>query len=144
MKQVQHTTLAATARRAAAALAVAALGAPLLVQAQAESSPQDTYRADRAECMAGRTTQSRTLCLYDARLAFEAAKEGRLQAVDPVELERNTLARCDGVPIEARDSCLRIAQGEGEREGSVEEGAVVMWLEDDASTATVSQNDSPQ
>jgi hypothetical protein len=143
MKQIHHTTFAATARRAAAALAVAALGAPLLVQAQADTSPQDTYRQDRAECMAGRTTQSRTLCLYDARLALEAAKDGRLMAVDPAELERNSLARCDGVPSEARDSCLRIAQGEGEREGSVEEGAVVMWLDED-DAATVSQNESPE
>lgn len=141
MQAVRKHSARSLARSAVAALALAALGAPLLAQAQGASSPQATYRKERADCMAGRTTQSRALCLYDARLALEAARAGRLEVADDNQRAQNALARCDGVPGEARDGCLRIARGEGEREGSVEQGIVVMWLADaDTGSVTTSQN----
>jgi hypothetical protein len=141
MKQAR-TLVRSFTRSAAAALAVATLAAPMLAQAQDDGSPQATYRQERAECMAGRTTQSRALCLYDAGLALEAAREGRLEVTDAGERERNRLARCDSLPQDARDSCQRIARGEGEREGSVEAGIVVMWLPDAETTTAL--NTAPQ
>lgn len=145
MKQVRSSSTSSLARAALAALAVAAMGAPLVAQAQSELSPQATYRQDRANCLAGRTTQPRALCLYDARLALEAARDGRFAQFDDSQLQRNALSRCDAVPTEARDSCLRLVRGEGQREGSVEEGIVVMWLDEfDSDTTATSQNAIPQ
>ena len=137
MKQVRSTFVRSMARGAVAAVALAALASPLLAQTPDAVSPAATYRQQRADCMAGRTTQSRALCLYDARLALEAAREGRLEVADDEQRARNVVARCDGVPSEARDGCLRIAHGEGQRDGSVEQGIVVMWLAEGDSVTSV-------
>ena len=143
MKQVRSTLVRSMARSALAAVALVTLGAPLAAQAQGGKGPQATYRQERADCMAGRTTQSRSLCLYDARLALEAAREGRLEVADANQRARNTVARCDGVPSEARDGCLRIAHGEGHRDGSVEQGIVVMWLADADSAVAAAPSTAP-
>lgn len=123
MNALRHPTL----RRCATAFAIAAatLAAPLVARAD---EAMDTYRSERADCMAGRTTQSKALCLYDARLALEAAREGRLVIATEEQRQQNVLARCDAVPEDGRDSCLRIARGEGERDGSVAQGIMMMWL----------------
>ena len=70
--------------------------------------------------------RSRALWLYDARLALEATRAGRLEVANDSQRARNALARCDTVPGEAPQGYPRIARGEGERDGSVEGGIVVM------------------
>jgi hypothetical protein len=137
------------ARRCAAALAVAALASPLLANAATgdAKAARDTYRQDRAACMAGNTNgQSRADCLYEARSVLRDARRGKLQAADTDTLARNALARCDAVPADARNSCERLVRGEGERLGSVEEGGIVMWVAEapaDTSMAAAPPMQSP-
>lgn len=87
------------------------------------------YKADRQACMSGQTMQAdRSACLYDARLAREAALGGWLGGEDPRALQRNRTLRCDAVPDDSEDECLRVMSGEGDVSGSVEDGAIVRQL----------------
>ena len=116
-------------RHALAALAaVACSSAPLQARAQ-DADPM--YRDARAACTAGRLTQSRADCLYEARSVLRDLRRGETFHVDEQTLAANRVARCDGVAADVRDGCLLLARGEGEREGSVAEGAIVMWLDEE-------------
>jgi hypothetical protein len=87
------------------------------------------FKADRQVCMTGQTMQaSRDACLYDARLARQAALTGELGGEMPATLKRNRLLRCDAVTPGSEDECLRAMNGEGGVTGSVKEGAIVREL----------------
>lgn len=55
---------------------------PLIAQSQ--DSAMDIYRQDRADCMAGRTQQSRADCLYEARSALRDRQNGDPELTDAV------------------------------------------------------------
>ena len=130
-------------RHHAAVLAIVAAGVPTAAMAQPDSvTPRQHFKEDRAACMAGRTTQGLASCLYEARSVLRDRLQGKLemQVVDPGILAQNALARCEAVPQDAKDLCERLARGEGYREGSVAEGAVLMWLasaDDEITVATL-------
>lgn len=113
---------------AAGSLALLAAGAA--AQAPLDRGAVEArYQADRQACLSGQTMQdSRSACLYDARLARQAALAGWLGGEDPGVLERNRTMRCDALPGDSEDDCLRVMNGEGEVSGSVEAGAVVREL----------------
>jgi hypothetical protein len=122
-------TITRLAQRRLLTLASAvALAVPICCVAK-DQAAQQRYRQERADCMAGRTTnQDRATCLYEARSALRDARQGMLADADPQTLATNVVRRCDPVPDEVKADCERLARGEGEREGSVAEGGVVMWL----------------
>jgi hypothetical protein len=106
-----------------------ALGLCLASLAWAAPPPGDAieaaYRKERAHCMSGRSSQERPTCLREAAAARDAARHGRLGDVDARALAENALLRCQRVPQADRADCERLARGEGRRDGSVAEGAVV-------------------
>lgn len=113
---------------AAGSLALVAAGA--MAQGPVDRSAVEAqYKADRQACLSGQTMQAdRNACLYDARLAREAALGGWLGGESPAQLQRNLTLRCDAIPDDSEDECLRVMNGEGEVSGSVEGGAIVREL----------------
>jgi hypothetical protein len=125
------------ARRCALALAIATtLGLPLLAQAgsgttaSSRNEIERAYRHDSAECRAGHTYDALDDCLYEARSVRRDALLGKYDNVDESEstLAANEMQRCERVPQEVLAQCLSLARGEGLREGSVRDGAVLMEL----------------
>lgn len=115
--------------RAALAACSLALGTAAAI---AQSAPVDRiaiqaqYKADRQACLSGQTMQAdRNACLYDARLAREAALRGELGGEDPEVLARNRVLRCEAVSAGSEDECLRAMNHEGTVVGSVQEGIIV-------------------
>ena len=73
-------------------------------------------------------TSARDPSVREAQAARQEAKRGRLQSEDTAQLERNRRARCEYLPLEDRDYCLRRMNGEGTVSGSVEGGGVLREL----------------
>lgn len=121
------------ARRAAAAATLATLlaivGTPARATGTAAVSPariQQVFEAERAACLAGRSHQDRSTCLREAAAARNEALRGRLgNGETPRQRLANALARCRVQPAADRADCERLVLGEGHREGSVAEGAVI-------------------
>lgn len=88
---------------------------------------QARYRQDRAACTSGQSQQDRATCLREAGAALEAAKRGRLDD-DQSVYEKNPLIRCERLPTQEREDCLRRMRGEGTVSGSVESGGVYREL----------------
>jgi hypothetical protein len=116
-----------TLRAVLAASALALSGAAAMAQGSVDRvAIQAQYKADRQACLTGQTMQAdRSACLYDARLAREAALRGELGGEDPTVLARNRVLRCEAVPAGSEDECLRAMNGEGVVVGSVESGVIV-------------------
>lgn len=128
MNQIQTLRAPLRALVAAGALAVAAAAA--MAQGPVDRSAIEAqFKLDRQVCLSGQTMQaSRSACLYDARLAREAALRGELGGESRVALERNRVLRCDAIPDDSEDECVRALNGEGEVTGSVEQGVIVREL----------------
>ena len=138
-------TAIATAVLAGAGLtsfsAMAASGASTQrLDAAARAEIQQTYRAERAACTDGSSTQERGACLAEAAAARKEALAGSLgmqnvarnESARPGEpdLLANALARCDAVPGDVRLDCeRRIIGGDSVIVvGSVAEGVIVREL----------------
>jgi len=112
--------------------ALATVATLLVTTAQAAdssrvSAAQATYRADRAACLRGETSQDRDTCLREAGAALQEARRGGLGTRED-NFERNRLARCDHQPPEDRALCVRRMNGEGSTSGSVAGGGVFREL----------------
>ncbi len=81
--------------------------------------------ADRSDST---NTNARDPSVREAQAARQEAKRGRLQDEDTAQFERNRRARCEYLPAEDRDYCLRRMNGEGTVSGSVEGGGVLREL----------------
>ena len=113
--------------RAVLAASLASVGAAAMAQGSVDRiAIQAQYKADRQVCLSGRSMQAdRNACLYDARLAREAALRGELGGEDPAVLARNRVLRCDAVARGSEDECLRAMNHEGTVVGSVQDGIIV-------------------
>lgn len=85
----------------------------------------EQYRKERADCLAGRSAQDRQTCLKEAAAALAEARRGGLVQSPPQTLADNAKQRCLQVPVEDRAACERLAAGQGQRQGSVAEGAIL-------------------
>lgn len=134
-----HTAVAAAVFCATGLASTGALAASnSLPNADERALIQQTYRADRASCLDGSTSQERGACLAEASAVRSEALRG-VQALQPVTANRNAqpseadllanaLARCDAVPSDVRTDCERRVNGEGLVLGSVAEGVIVREL----------------
>lgn len=87
------------------------------------------YQRERAACLDGSSSQDRTTCLKEAAAARAEARRGTLDNGERADqLRANALKRCAAVAAGDRDDCERLALGEGQRSGSVAEGAVVKTI----------------
>lgn len=104
---------------------MAPVGHALAAGDQADLDRQ--YEKDRQACVAMQgSVASREACLREAGAVRQSARNGaELSEATPSELERNARARCEVHPDGAnRDACLRMAEGEGASQGSVEKGGI--------------------
>lgn len=108
--------------------------------AAARAEIQQTYRAERAACTDGSSTQERGACLAEAAAVRKEAIAGvlgvqnvaRNETATPGEsdLLANALARCDAIPSDVRTDCERRVIG-GDAVivvGSVAEGGILREL----------------
>ena len=119
-----------TARQAtplAAALTIAALLMPAAATAASSNAAAEaTFRQERANCLAGRSSEDQATCLKEAGAALAEARRGTLDSgADARTLADNALLRCKRQPTADRADCERLARGEGTQQGSVKQGAVI-------------------
>ena len=88
---------------------------------------QARYKQDRAACLSGQPYQDRAACLREAGAALQEAKRGRLADENSAD-EQNRLSRCERLPADEREDCVRRMRGEGSVSGSVESGGVLREL----------------
>jgi hypothetical protein len=111
--------LAATVAWLVAGTAAAA-GAPL-------SHAQQRYQQERAVCLSGQSNQDRATCLQEAGAALHEARRGGLDTAVH-DLGQNRIIRCDALPAQDRDDCVRRMQGEGVTTGSAQDGGMLREL----------------
>ena len=93
------------------------------------SAGEQVYQQERAACLDGSSPQDRVTCLKEAGAARAEARRGTLDNGERAgQLQRNALKRCGAVAAADRKDCERLALGEGQRSGSVAEGAIVKTL----------------
>lgn len=82
-----------------------------------------------APCSTASTAPDLATCRKEAAAARAEAQHNKLDNGDsPAQRQRHALARCGRLPADQRPACRAMAQGGGEREGSVAEGAVLKQL----------------
>lgn len=128
------TTLHSIRRcRPAAWLAIGLLA--LSAAAQAGTAPKNIdpvrlqYEREKADCMTGRTSEPRDVCLREAGAAYAQARRGRLisRGDGPEAWAANALKRCEAQPAEDRETCERRVR-EGQVDGSVSGGGQLRTL----------------
>src|SRR3954447_13335013 len=78
------------------AVTVAAVLSTFSVGAISAPSPADArYQRDRADCLAGKSGESRQACLREAAAALQAARKRQLATPDPAQLAANERKRCE-------------------------------------------------
>lgn len=134
MKSRVHCAAVGTGARSFAFLGRSAfvvgalLVAGIAVAAAADmSEAQARYKQERANCTSGQSHQDRTTCLKEAGAALNEAKRGNLGS-GAGQYEQNQLKRCEVLPAEDREDCLRRMRGEGTISGSVEGGGIYREL----------------
>lgn len=120
-------------RHAAAWLAAALMGLAGAAQAGPKPAHIDPlrlqYEREKADCMTGRTSEPRNVCLREAAAAYADARRGRLAVAGagPELWQANALRRCQAQPAEDREMCERRVR-EGTVTGSVESGGQLTTL----------------
>jgi len=93
--------------------------------AAGQNGLQKEYQKEREACMDGRTDEAKNVCLKEAAAAYQAARQGNLTADSPDIYRRNALARCQVLPQDDREDCVRRVEGEGSMtSGSVAGGGI--------------------
>lgn len=102
-----------------------ACGAVMLASSAhaASKAPPSNYQQARQACLNGQTYESKEVCLKEAAAAAGEAKKGNLTDT-PDRYRQNALARCNGLPPDDRDACVRRVEGDGTTSGSVGGGGV--------------------
>lgn len=87
------------------------------------------YEREKADCMTGRTSEPRNICLREAGAAYAQARQGKLISRDdrPEAWASNALRRCEAQPAEDREMCERRMR-EGQIDGSVSGGGQLRSL----------------
>lgn len=107
----------------------------LSATAQAGHSPDPLrlqYERDKADCVTGRSSEPRNVCLREAEAAYAQARKSRhtvrIDGADgPALWAANALKRCEAHPPEDRELCERRVR-EGTVVGGVKEGGQLTTL----------------
>ncbi len=135
MKLLNHTSTTALVTAGAVLSAVMMIAAPVFAaesgaKAKTPSNAASAnYQQERADCLAGRTGQDTKTCLKEAGAAREETQRGTLQAATPEQLANNAMLRCQRVPEADREDCRAMVKGQGLRDGSVEDGAILKRID---------------
>jgi hypothetical protein len=99
-----------------------ALGASAVVAgAQVRAAAPPASSCDRSGV-------DRVACLQDERSARVEQRRNGLVTPDAETMARNQRARCERLPADDRQACLRRMAGEGTQSGSVEQGGLLREL----------------
>src|SRR4051812_8247989 len=90
--------------------------------ASAPSGAEARYQQDRADCLAGKTTEDQKTCLKEAGARLQAARQHDLASPSPAERIANARRRCEPLSGDDRKACLARADGQGTTTGSVAGG----------------------
>ena len=87
------------------------------------------YERERADCLTGKNSQPRNVCLREAGAAYAQARQGKLisSSDGSEQWAANALKRCQAQPVEDREMCERRVR-EGQVVGSVEGGGQLKTL----------------
>ncbi len=102
--------------------------APAMSADQNPPTAQARYQAERAACNDGNSNQDRSTCLREAAAAYQEARAGRFKPDGDQVYGSNRMIRCEPLPPEYREECVRRMQGEGTQKGSVEDGGILREL----------------
>jgi len=102
--------LLAIAATVAAACSAFSLGA-ISANAATPSPAEQRYQQDRANCLAGRTAESRKTCLVEAAAARQAARKNALTTPTPEQIAANERRRCETQSGADKQDCLKRAAG---------------------------------
>jgi len=90
------------------------------------SPAEQRYQQDRANCMAGKTAESRKTCLAEAAAALQAARKHGLTTPTPEQIAANERKRCEAQSGDDKKDCLKRAAGvDTSVSGSVAGGGVI-------------------
>lgn len=101
---------------------------PVMSADQNPPTAQARYQAERAACNDGSSNQDRSTCLREAAAAYQEARAGRFNSDGEQSYGSNRLIRCEPLPPQYREECVRRMQGEGSQQGSVEDGGILREL----------------
>ena len=104
------------------------LAAATFAVAATSGEAHTRYQSERAACINGTSHQDRSTCLREAGAALAERKTGGLRQIDEQVYGNNRLLRCDRLPQQDREDCLRRMNGEGTLSGSVEAGGLYREL----------------
>jgi hypothetical protein len=104
------------------------LASPVMSADQNPSTAQSRFQAERAACNDGSSNQDRSTCLREAAAAYQEARAGRFKPDGEQVYGSNRMMRCEPLPPENREECVRRMQGEGTLKGSVEDGGILREL----------------
>ncbi len=152
-KTFTNSSAAALVTAGAVLSAVMMVAAPAFAEdarpavAAGKTDIQATYERERAACLAGQTGQVQSACLKEAAAARDEARRGSLKTAATQDLAANAMLRCQRVSAEDRDDCKRMVMGQGTRDGSVKDGAVLTridrMIEENPAAAGVPASASP-
>ena len=103
----------------------ATFGESAFAGAAAPSSAEARYQQDRANCLAGKTSEDQKTCLKEAGASLQAARQHDLSTPSQAERIANARKACDPLSGLDRKACLARAEGDGTISGSVAGGGVL-------------------
>jgi hypothetical protein len=106
-KTPELLAIAATVAAVCATFSVGTISANAATPTPAEQR----YQQDRANCLAGRSTESRKTCLTEAAAALQAARRHDLTSPTPGQVAANERKRCEVQSGDDRKQCLQRAAG---------------------------------
>jgi len=106
-KAPELLAIAATVVAVCSAFSIGAISA----NAATPSPAEQRYQQDRANCMAGKTAESRKTCLAEAAAALQAARRHNLTTPSPEQIAANERKRCDAQSGDDKKDCLKRAAG---------------------------------
>lgn len=120
----------------------------LAAQAQ-PLSPQQTYEQALEHCETLTSEEARLNCRRDAGAAFQEARNNpdKYQHIDEQTLTENRRARCEALPADQRELCIKSLQDNPDTEvmGSVEGGGILRktTITERGEPYTVPTNEAP-
>lgn len=122
---MSHHQLSSFNRMAAGVFGGIVLAASAATAQAADSkSIEARYKEDVANCNAGRTNQSKQVCLQEAGAARVEARRNNLTRSGS-NYDSNAVQRCQRLPASDRAACEAQMAGQGQTYGSVQGGGVL-------------------
>lgn len=112
------------------------------VQAADSKSIDAQYKQDVANCNAGRTNQSKQVCLQEAGAARVEARRNQLVKGGNA-YDANAMQRCQRLPASDRAACQAQMAGQGQTYGSVMGGGVLREMTIEVPAGTPGSTPAP-